>query len=522
MPEQPYGWPPETQDTQVIGNQPARPATVVTGRRRAAQVAKILLTVVSVVVFAVTAYGWTSITQLTSGLSTQNVIDPGKQVSPLSEQNILVVGLDTRTDAQGNPLPADVLNQLHAGGADDGGDTTDTMIVIHIPAGGGAATAISIPRDSYVQLAGGYGKHKINSAYTNGKVDAQKQLSAKGVTGNDLETQSDAAGAKTAIQTVESFTGLSITHYAAVNLAGFYYISQAVGGVPVCLNNAVHDSYSGANFQAGPQTVEGAAALEFVRQRHGLPDGDLDRIKRQQAFMSGMAKTVLSAGTLANPVTLSNLIAAVKKAVVIDQGWDILQFAQQLQGMSAGSIKFVTIPIVSITLQTPEDGDAVEVDPQQVQQFIQTTIGSTGNGSPAAPTTSAAASNNSATTVDVYNGSGVSGLAGRVMSTLTGDGFTQGTTGNAAARKSSVVDYAAGESDAAKAIAQALGGLTTAEDTNIASGHVRVYLGSSYSGPGAQGFANGPGYVLNGGAHQAAATTSAGPTTASNGAVCIN
>ncbi len=341
--------------------------------RSAVRVARVAVAVVSLVVFGATCYGWVQVHTLTAGLTTADVIDPAAQL-PMGEQNLLIVGLDTRTDAQGNPLPADVLRQLHAGSTNDGGDTTDTMIVIHIPAGGGQATAISIPRDSYVQLADGFGQHKINAAYTYGKVTAQNQLRAQGVTGPQLATESDQAGAKTAIQTVQQFTGLTINHYAAVNLAGFYSISQAVGGVAVCLNAPAHDSYSGANFPAGPQTVSGSQALAFVRQRYGLPNGDLDRIKRQQTFVASMAKTVLSGGTLTDSTKLSNLITAVTNAVVLDKDFDITSFAQQFHGISAGDLHFVTIPIANITLQTPHDGDAVEVDPHQVQAFIQQQI----------------------------------------------------------------------------------------------------------------------------------------------------
>jgi LCP family protein required for cell wall assembly len=332
--------------------------------------------------------------RLTTSIQTADVIAPeakapsGPQAQTV-EQNILMVGLDARTDAQGNPLPQSLLDMLHAGSSSDGGDTTDTMIVVHIPTGGAAATAISIPRDSYVQIAGGYGMHKINSAYTYGKQAALKTLGAKGVTGADLATLSDAAGAKTTIETVQLLTGLTINHFAAVNLAGFYSLSNAVGGVPVCLNTAVKDSYSGANFKAGQQTVSGAQALAFVRQRHGLLNGDLDRIARQQAFLSSMAKTVLGAGTLTSPAKLSNLISAVETAVVIDQGWDILSFAQQMKGLSSGAIQFGTVPIQSITYWTPYDGDAVKVDPTQIRAFVS---GLTGNGATtagnAAPTTS--------------------------------------------------------------------------------------------------------------------------------------
>jgi LCP family protein required for cell wall assembly len=342
-------------------------------------VARIAIAALSVLVLAVTGYCWSQVQALAAGLTRANVIGPGPasgaapvavaSVSP--EQNILLVGLDTRSDAQGNPLPRAVLDQLHAGAGTTGGDNTDTMIVVHIPAGSGTATAISIPRDSYVAIAGGYGTHKINSAYTYGKHAAATALSSHGVSGAALEVQSAAQGARTAILTVQQLTGLTITHYGAVTLVGFAAISQAVGGVPVCLNNPVDDPLSGAVFPAGPQVLQGAQALAFVRQRHGLPLGDLDRIKRQQVFLASLARTVLSGATLTDPGRLSALLAAIEKALTIDQGWDVLSFAQQLQGLSAGHITFTTIPIVSPSLRTPDDGDAVQVNPHQVLTFVQ-------------------------------------------------------------------------------------------------------------------------------------------------------
>jgi LCP family protein required for cell wall assembly len=435
-------------------------------------------------VLVATGYAWSTLNQLTTGLNRADVIGAGAQ-PPLNEQNILLVGLDTRTDAQGNPLPPDVLNQLHAGSAADGGDTTDTMIVIHLPAGGGQATAISLPRDSYVNISGGYGKHKINSAYTYGKTAATAQLKAQGESGARLQTDSDQSGAKTAIATVEQFTGLTITHYAAVNLAGFASLSQAVGGVPVCLTGPVHDSYSGANFPAGTQTISGAQALAFVRQRHGLPNGDLDRIKRQQAFMASMAKTVLSAGTLADPATVGNLVAAVKQAIVIDTNWDVLGFAQQLQGMSAGRIRFVTIPVVNISLATPSDGDAVEVDPAQVQTFVRDQVaGSSGAPSPSSGSTPPAPGSTAPApgpVVDVRNASGVTGLAAQVQRTLTAAGFGQGTVANTAHRSSSVVHYGPGDRTQAQRVAQLLGGMPVSADDTLTPGQLRVYLGADYS-----------------------------------------
>jgi LCP family protein required for cell wall assembly len=344
---------------------------------------RVTLGVVSTLVLATTGFAWTQLSKLDNGIVMADVIPPSAQIddndTPPGEplkvaQNILLVGIDARTDMYGNPLPQNVLDALHAGGGDDGGDTTDTIIVVHIPAGGAAATAISIPRDSYVDIAGGYGKHKINSAYSRGKNAAMSGLRARGLTGAQLEVAANEAGAKTAIQTVEKFTGLTINHYAAINLAGFDALSQAVGGVDVCLKAPVHDRYSGANFEAGPQTLSGTQALAFVRQRHGLLNGDLDRIARQQAFLSGMAKKVLSAGTFTDVSKLNSLVGAVQGAVVLDKGWDVLSFAQQLRGMTSGAIGFATIPVQSLSLQTPSDGDAVKVDPAQVQQFVRTAI----------------------------------------------------------------------------------------------------------------------------------------------------
>ncbi|NYI92771.1 LCP family protein required for cell wall assembly [Amycolatopsis endophytica] len=334
----------------------------------------------SLLVLAGTGFAWTQLSRLDSDLATADVIAPSAQLpagrdSLAVAQNILLVGLDSRTDVHGNPLPQALLDQLHAGDSADGGDTTDTMIVVHVPAGGGSATAISLPRDSYVQIAGGHGKHKINSAYTYGKQAALATLSGEGLSGAELEREAAAAGARTAIETVEDFTGLAINHYAAVNLAGFYTLSNAVGGVPVCLKAPVHDSYSGADFPAGEQTLSGAQALAFVRQRHGVPGSDLGRIARQQAFLSGMAEVVLDSGTLTDPARLSALVGAVTSSVILDRGWDVLTFAEQMHNLTSDGITFATIPVQSLSLATPYDGDAVKVDPTQVQGFVDALLG---------------------------------------------------------------------------------------------------------------------------------------------------
>ncbi|HVV13913.1 LCP family protein [Amycolatopsis sp.] len=437
--------------------------------------AKIVVAVVSLLVVSLTGYAWAAMQGLVNGLTTADVIS-GDQPAD-GARDILLVGMDSRTDAQGNPLPDSLLAQLRAG-ISDGEENTDTLIMVHIPNDGSKAVAISLPRDSYVNIPG-YGQHKINSAYARAKAAERKKLQDSGDSdAKDVELKSSQAGAKTLIATVEQLTGSAIDNYASVNLLGFSDITKAIGGVDVCLNEDVDDSYSGAKFTKGRHTISGVEALEFVRQRHGLPRGDLDRVVRQQVFMAGMAQKVLTAGMLTDPGRLSDLTAAIKKSVVLNQGWDILGFAQQMKGLTGGQLQFQTIPVVNMDYNTPEDGSAIKVDPNQVHQFVQ---GLTGAPKPAAPAPTS--SENAGTTVDVHNGTAKEGLAATVSQALTAKGFTGGETKNATGRTSrSTVRYPSGAKDAAQAVADALGGNPTLQqDASVPGGHVVVVVGSDYS-----------------------------------------
>ncbi|MFI5587675.1 LCP family protein [Amycolatopsis sp. NPDC051758] len=452
-------------------------------RRNSFRGAKISLAVVSLLVMGLTGYAWAAMQGLVNGLNYANVIsDGGGGEKPADgARDILLVGLDSRTDAQGNPLSREVLDQLRAGEA-DGELNTDSLIFVHIPNDGSKAVAISLPRDTYVDIPGGYGKHKINSAYARAMLSARKDLQAQGVSDpKQLDVQANQAGAKELIQTVEKLTGSTIDNYAAVNLLGFSEITKAIGGVDVCLNNTVKDQYSGANFTKGQHTISGVEALEFVRQRHGLPNGDLDRVVRQQVFMAGMARKVLSAGTLTNPGKLNDLIDAIKKSVVLNQNWDIFGFAQQMKGLTGGQLEFRTIPVKNIDYKTPEDGSAIQVDPAEVKEFVQGLAGP--QPGQTAPPAQQADPANKATTVDVRNASGKTGLAASVAKTLESKGFTSGDTANATARKTTVIWVPKGGKDAGQTVADALGGSPTIqEDKSVQSGHVMVFLGADYEG----------------------------------------
>jgi LCP family protein required for cell wall assembly len=453
-------------------------------RRNSFRGAKIALTVVSLLVMGLTGYAWAAMQGLVNGLNYANVIsgDGGGDKPADGARDILLVGLDSRTDAQGNPLSREVLDQLRAGDS-DGELNTDSLIFVHIPNDGSKAVAISLPRDTYVDIPGGYGKHKINSAYARAMLSARKDLQKQGVTDpKQLDVQANQAGAKELIQTVEKLTGSTIDNYAAVNLLGFSEITTAIGGVDVCLNNTVKDQYSGANFTKGQHTISGVEALEFVRQRHGLPNGDLDRVVRQQVFMAGMARKVLSAGTLTNPGKLGDLIDAIKKSVVLNQNWDIFGFAQQMKGLTGGQLEFRTIPVKNIEYRTPEDGVAIQVDPAEVKDFVQGLAGPQPGAT--TPPAQEADSANKATTVDVRNASGKTGLAATVAKALADKGFTAGDTANATSRKTTVIWVPKGGKDAGQAVADTVGGSPTVqEDKSVAAGHVMVFLGADYKAP---------------------------------------
>ncbi|WP_434056796.1 LCP family protein [Amycolatopsis ponsaeliensis] len=458
----------------------ARPAP--RARRNSFRGAKIALAVVSLLVMGLTGYAWAAMQGLVNGLNYANVISDGGGGDKPADgaRDILLVGLDSRTDAQGNPLSREVLDELRAGDS-DGELNTDSLIFVHIPNDGSKAVAMSLPRDSYVDIPG-YGKHKINSAYARAMLQARKDLQKQGITDpKELDVKANQAGAKELIETIEKLTGSTIDNYAAVNLLGFSDITKAIGGVDVCLNNNVKDQYSGADFTKGQHTISGVQALEFVRQRHGLPNGDLDRVVRQQVFMAGMARKVLSAGTLTNPGKLSDLIDAIKKSVVLNQNWDIFGFAQQMKGLTGGQLQFRTIPVKNVEYKTPEDGVAIQVDPAEVKQFVQSLAGP--QPGQTAPPAEQADPANKATTVDVRNASGKTGLAASVAKTLEGKGFTSGDTANATSRKTTVIWVPKGGKDKGQAVADALGGSPTVqEDKSVKAGHVMVFLGSDYEG----------------------------------------
>ena len=258
---------------------------------------RIVVALASILTLALTGASWCLVHQALGGITISQALGVDSPRSNGGAMNILLIGLDSRKDQNGDDLPQEILDKLHAGDSDSGGYNANTLILAHITPDN-HVVAFSIPRDDYVAVNGipGYSHVKIKEAYGLKKADAEQRLIDKGVSDqHQLEAQGREAGRAATIAAVRDLTGVPIDYFAEINLAGFYDLANSLGGIDVCLNHSVYDEYSGADFPAGRQTLNAAQALAFVRQRHGLDNGDLDRTHRQQAFLVSVMRKLQDA-----------------------------------------------------------------------------------------------------------------------------------------------------------------------------------------------------------------------------------
>jgi LCP family protein required for cell wall assembly len=456
----------------------SRGASRLDGRRRARRVtvaARGLAILVSVALLTASGWGWYLGKVAEAGVNRTDAIpssgNEGTGDAP-EAMNLLLVGSDSRAD-----LTEEQLRELNAG--TDSGLNTDTMILLHVPADGSQASFVSFPRDSYVEIPG-HGRDKLNAAYAYGYSAVDDTMS---------EADKQAAGAQLLVQTIAGLTGLQIDHYAEVDLLGFFELTSVVGGVQVNLCEAVDDrEYSGAYFPAGPQTIAGADALKFVRQRHNLgPEGrgDYDRIVRQQVFLAGVLRNMLSENVLLDLGKQRSLVEAASQALTVDQDLDLFQLAQQMQSVTLGSITFLTVPYIGDE-QIDGVGSVVRLqDEETVHQFFAE-LSAEPEAPAETPTEAPATVDPSTVSVLVLNGSGISGLAANAKGELEAAGFTVTGTGNAdeADHTQTLVRHATGdEIEAATVAAQISGSVTEADDT-LTPGIVQLVLGSDFDGVG--------------------------------------
>lgn len=326
--------------------------------------------------------------------------------------NILLLGSDTRDGA----------NSRYGRSLKGEPPRSDTMILLHLSPGGGQAVGISFPRDLMVPIPSCRKKDGTSTpAQSAGMINSSFTIGGPACT----------------IRTIESFSRIKIDHFMQVDFSGFKNVVNAIGGVEICLPKDVNDPQANLFLRRGKHVVKGEQALGYVRTRKGLGDGsDLSRIKRQQQFLGSVAKKALTAGVLSNPKKLYALLSAGTKSLTTDKGLTtdvMIQIASGMQDMTAGKLRFITVPWGAYVL----DPNRVQLRQPAADQFFTSIRNDT--TPPEEPKKGAApAIPPSQVKVRVYNGTTVPGLAGRVTEQLEAQGFQVILTGDLGGRQSAL------------------------------------------------------------------------------------
>jgi len=454
-------------ESDLAGERPAAAAPLVggrSGRRRLRLTVTVLVAVLVLalsVVFGGYAYYDAKLTRVSiPGLG--QVFGSVVPAPPSAGENVLLVGSDTRAFAGGQAF------QAPAGSADFvAGARSDTVILLHLPIGAAKPTVVSFPRDTYVQIP----------AFTDRAGKTTAAHPAK------LNEAFSIGGPALLTQLIEQLTGLRLDHYVQVDFGGFRSIVDAVGGLSLCVGTSRHDHDSQDSLTAGTHPdVTGAQALAFVRDRKGLPGGDLDRIKDQQYFLAQLLHKVLSAGTLADPARLTGLLSAVVADLTVDQGFGLSQMTtlgSRLRHLDPAHVTFATLPVLSSAAVRVVHGlrvDVVLLDPARTAQLFAGLHDGTGHPAPGAaagqPLTVAPA----AISLEVRDGTSTAGLAGRVARSLRRHGYTVTAIGTASAVDQTTVRYRPDRLAAARTVAAALPGAQLQPDPTLPVG-VQLVLG---------------------------------------------
>ena len=418
-----------------------------------------------------------------SSIGGSNVISGSPSVGAM---NILLMGLESRTYWNGEPLPRGLEDIMHIGSV--GGNATNTLILLHIFAGGQKAVAFSIPRDDWVtfpQPYDGQAQGKIDQAYGFALAERQSQLAGAHLNQDELAYQANEAGRLAEIDTVQALTGVHIDHFAELNLDGFYELAKVFNGIEVCVQSEngganLTDANSGAHLKVGYQHLDAAQALAFVRERDNLTNGDIDRTRRQQAVIDYVVWKLEHQGALADLGQLSSLLTVAKQYLITDRSWNILEFLSEMKSLTGKNLTFKTlVPKGFATI----DGQAANViDVPAIQAEVQKAFYPPAAPAPSPDKTAAAKSSRtlsrSRTTVDVYNGGNKSGLAGQLSRALTAAGYKAGKVATVPAQSSTEVLYGTGAAANAAKIAGYFTGVTANASDTVAAGHVEVLLGT--------------------------------------------
>ncbi|MFF5447019.1 LCP family protein [Streptomyces sp. NPDC012888] len=276
-------------------------------------------------------------------------VDLGKVIDRPKDDDCttyLIVGSDSREG-----MSADDKKRLHTGSAD--GKRTDSMMILAACSGGNSM--ISLPRDSDVEIPSFVGSQSGKKFPAQGR--RVKLNAAYAEDGPEL-----------LVRTVEHNTGLRIDHYAEIGFAGFANIVDALGGVEMDIEKGFKDEKSGADFQAGKQTLNGEQALAFVRTRYAFAESDLARTKNQQKFLSALASQAATPGTIVNPFRLYPTLGAGLDTLIVDKDMGLFDLGEMffaMKGVSGGQGTSMNMPI------SGSRGGNLVWDKAKVQQLVK-------------------------------------------------------------------------------------------------------------------------------------------------------
>ncbi|MEU9166567.1 LCP family protein [Streptomyces sp. NPDC048420] len=360
--------------------------------------------------------------------------------------NILVMGSDGRTSAADCKLGGGCSQT----GVQTGNGNADVQMVVHISADRSNATVMSIPRDTMVDVpACKDSKSGQSTPGYYGQINSALQY-----------------GPACQVATIHQLTGIPIDHFVKLDFSGVVKMSDAVGGVSVCVSSNVYDTYSHLKLSKGTHTLKGEAALEFVRSRHGFGDGsDLGRTVSQHIFLSAMIRKFKSAGTLTDPTAVYDLADAATKALTVDDG---LGSVKKLIALAADVNKVPTQRMTFTTMQTAPDpananrvvvGSGAKALFSSIANDQSLTTGSGKKAAAASATATASAVPASEIAVTVENGTEITGRASDIATALTGQGFSSATTtANAPSpATTTTLTYGTGQKGEAQTAAKALG-----------------------------------------------------------------
>ncbi|ROQ39803.1 LytR family transcriptional attenuator [Frondihabitans sp. PhB188] len=315
----------------------------------------------------------------------------------------------------------------------------DVNILLHVSADHTNATAVSIPRDLVVPIP------------SCKKEDGSGSSSA--MSAQPINTAYSYGGLNCVVQTVKGLTGLDIPFAGLISFNGVIEMTNAIGGVPVCANKPIHDTYTGLDIPAGTTTLQGQDALAFLRSRHSIGDGsDLGRISSQQVYLSSMLRTIKSKGVLGNPAKLLKLAQAATENMTLSNSLNnvsrMIEIGVALKDLPLANVNFVQYPgstagtgVYSGKVQPDTDTAGLLFDAIKADKQFTIPEGSTGIGSE--DTSGSTATSPATTPAAPSSGAAGTPTAPATSSTTSPSQTTQisGLTGQTAADKTCSVAY---------------------------------------------------------------------------------